>query len=907
MRKHRGSRSLCLLVVTALSALCLTVVAPSAQAEVEVRRTAFPNGLSGVAVDPGDGSVYVEEFASTARVHKIQNGTIVATTTLSGGSGRLAYDAVRHRVYVTQQAEGRVVAIDSTTMSVVGSVTVGGTPVGIEVDSVSGKVAVALNQTGQLKVLDGPSLSTLATVAAGSGAIYLAIAPGGDTVFVSNQVNSVTRHEAPSYASTGSFGANAPNEMVIDPVTSRLYLGTQNEGVVVVDTSTLARVGSVPLSGRALDLTLTGSGSRLVAAMTDQSHLSVIDTATLTLTGVVGNVPNPVFMATNTADDHVFAAGGDPANGLIEVAPSTPPDQLPVVSVNDGIVIEGDPAPPNPSCHFFCYQDNSHPQPVLITLHQPSSEWVKVDYAFGNPGSATPNSDYYAFSSSAFIAPGETSVEVNFTTVGDTVVEPDEDATFSIVSVLGGVVGTATSTISIIDDDVPPPPAPVATLVGDVTAEEGDGTALVDLYLDSPATAAVTLNWTATPGSATSPADFAPLSGSITIPQGETTASIPVTLTNDTTPEPDESFSVALTSAVGPATVDPSPIQVGIADDDTPPAVLTLGANQIVTEGTGTGATVSVPVVLSRPASGDLEVFWSTTAGSATTPADFAGGTSSVIIPAGATGGVLSVPVVGDNVDEFNEQFTATVTAALGNVVLGTRTTATATITDDDATPTVAVTDVSATEGSPLVFTLTLSAPSAKGASVRYATSNVTAVLSDYSARSGTASFPTGVTTATVSVPTTQDAIAEPDETMRLLLSNAAQIGISDNLGIGTIVNDDAPPNVTVASRSIVEGNTGTKTLNMTVSLSSAASLAITATLGTQDVTAISTGVRDYNPIAGQSFTFQPGQTTKTISITIVGDRRIEPDETFNVKVLSVTGPGSGVGNFGVGTIVNND
>lgn len=302
-------------LATAALLLGTVAVAPLASAGIETGRTSFPlnSSLSGVGVDPDDGTVYVQEFVAPARVHKVQGGVVTATLSLTGGPGRLAYDATRNRIYVTQQTESRVLAIDATTMSLVGTVSVGGTPVGIEVDAVSGKVGVALNQTGQLVVLDGSTMTTLATVSAGSGAIYLAIAPGGDTIFVSNQANTVTRHQAPSYAASGFFGARAPNEMVIDAAGSRLYLGTQSEGVVVVDTGTLARIGTVALGGRALDVTLAGGGSRVVAAMSDQGYLAEIDTTTLRLTGVVGKIPQPVFLATNPANDHVFAAG--PATG----------------------------------------------------------------------------------------------------------------------------------------------------------------------------------------------------------------------------------------------------------------------------------------------------------------------------------------------------------------------------------------------------------------------------------------------------------------------------------------------------------------------------------------------------------------------------------------------------------------
>ena len=175
----------------------------------------------------------------------------------------------------------------------------------------------------------------------------------------------------------------------------------------------------------------------------------------------------------------------------------------------------------------------------------------------------------------------------------------------------------------------------------------------------------------------------------------------------------------------------------------------------------------------------------------------------------------------------------------------------------------MALADVSANEGDALVFTLTLSAPSAKTATVRYTTANQTATAADYAATSGTASFAPGATTINVTVPTTEDLTAEPDETLRLLLSSASQMIIADSTGIGVIVNDDLPPTVSVSSPSpIAEGNSGVKTLNFTVSLSAPSSQAITVVVATQDGTATSVGVRDFTA-KSQSFAFAAGQTTK--------------------------------------------
>ena len=91
-----------------------------------------------------------------------------------------------------------------------------------------------------------------------------------------------------------------------------------------------------------------------------------------------------------------------------------------------------------------------------------------------------------------------------------------------------------------------------------------------------------------------------------------------------------------------------------------------------------------------------------------------------------------------------------------------------------------------------LWFWVTLSGPAATPITVDYATLDGTATAgSDYTAVSGTASFAVGQTTVGVAVPMLGDTSVEADETLQLVLSNAAGAPISFGVGQGTILNDD--------------------------------------------------------------------------------------------------------------------
>src|SRR6185503_10507593 len=90
-----------------------------------------------------------------------------------------------------------------------------------------------------------------------------------------------------------------------------------------------------------------------------------------------------------------------------------------------------------------------------------------------------------------------------------------------------------------------------------------------------------------------------------------------------------------------------------------------------------------------------------------------------------------------------------------------------------------------------------------------------------------------------------------------------------------------------------------------TVSLSPSSGNTVTVDYTTADVTA-SAG-SDYVATSGQ-LNFAPGETSKTINVTINGDTLVEPDETFRVNLSNATGGASiAPPGFGTGTIKNVD
>src|SRR5207248_4422254 len=102
----------------------------------------------------------------------------------------------------------------------------------------------------------------------------------------------------------------------------------------------------------------------------------------------------------------------------------------------------------------------------------------------------------------------------------------------------------------------------------------------------------------------------------------------------------------------------------------------------------------------------------------------------------------------------------------------------------------------------------------------------------------GYLTFSPGQTSQTVTVSVLGDTLYEPNETLYLNLSAPTYATLGRSQAVGTIVNDDPLPTVSVADASVTEGNSGTKALTFTVSLSQALTSAATVNYATADSTA---------------------------------------------------------------------
>jgi len=221
----------------------------------------------------------------------------------------------------------------------------------------------------------------------------------------------------------------------------------------------------------------------------------------------------------------------------------------------------------------------------------------------------------------------------------------------------------------------------------------------------------------------------------------------------------------------------------------------------------------------------------------------------------------------------------------------------------------ITIDDVSVTEGDSgltnAVITVTLAPTSTQAVTVDYTTVGGTAVSGDdFNAISGTITFVPGQGTQFITVTINGDTTDEPDETFTVNLSNAQVADMVDGQATGTIVDDDGLPSLVITDQEVDEGDNGSVDAVFEVTLSPASALPVTVDYTTTDGTAVSGD--DYTAISG-TLTFTPGETSKTITVTVIGDKIDEgTSETFTVSLSAETNA-SLVDGQGLGTILDDD
>jgi hypothetical protein len=126
--------------------------------------------------------------------------------------------------------------------------------------------------------------------------------------------------------------------------------------------------------------------------------------------------------------------------------------------------------------------------------------------------------------------------------------------------------------------------------------------------------------------------------------------------------------------------------------------------------------------------------------------------------------------------------------------------------------PVVSIGSPNITEGdsgtSEMSFNVSLDRPSTSPVSVDYATEDFTGHRGRrLSGNSGTLAFPAGTTALTLKVQIVGDTLNEFNEAFLVRLTNPQGASVSESAGVGFILDNDAPPAMTIGDAQVPEGN----------------------------------------------------------------------------------------------------
>ncbi len=586
-----------------------------------------------------------------------------------------------------------------------------------------------------------------------------------------------------------------------------------------------------------------------------------------------------------------------------------------------------------------------------ISLSAPAQQPVTVRY-FTADGTASASSDYSGIQDALVtFNPGETQKLVGININGDTALETDEFFILTLTDPTNALIGDGEGIGTLTNDDAGPTPTPTPTPEPTPTptpeptptptptptpeptptptptpvptptpgggtdavqfsstafsVHEGVGNAVITVTRTGSGSAAASVNYAASNGTATAGQDYTAVSGTLTWDAGDTSVkTFNVPIIEDSSLESAETVNLVLSGPTNVTLGSPNAATLTILDND---GIPDLTINDVTQAEGNTLNQMVFTVSLSNAFGQQVSVNYATDNGTATGGSDYVAIPNSLLVfNPGETSKQISVNILGDFEVEPDENFLVNLTGAINANIVDSQ--GVGSLINDDTPGTIqfssATYTVSESDGNAVV-TITRSGGLSQGVSVRFVTVDGTAHQgADYVSVRTAVVFEPGQASKTVNIPINNDSVDEPDETINIALESptgGAVLGSPIN-GVITITDDDTPPVLSVSNVTQSEGNTGTTAFTFTVTLTGQSSQAVTVNYSTADGSATAS---DYTAIQGM-LTFDPGQTTKQVTVQVTGDYNTEPNETFFLNLGSPVGATIGTGQ-GIGTINNDD
>ncbi len=215
----------------------------------------------------------------------------------------------------------------------------------------------------------------------------------------------------------------------------------------------------------------------------------------------------------------------------------------------------------------------------------------------------------------------------------------------------------------------------------------GNTPLLFTVYLSEASTQVVTMNIAAADsGDATVGLDFAPLAQTITFPPGVISQTVPVIILGDTVYEGDETFELRLSNAQGAELVAEVAVVTIVNDDPLPTLSVAPG---MLGEGNSGTTPLYFTVSLSHASAFTISLAYTTNNDTAIAGLDYQTTSGVLSIPPGTQTAMIRVFVIGDEIEETDEQFWLFSYSPVGATIAPGSTPVAGTILDDDGLSTL--------------------------------------------------------------------------------------------------------------------------------------------------------------------------------------------------------------------------
>jgi len=430
------------------------------------------------------------------------------------------------------------------------------------------------------------------------------------------------------------------------------------------------------------------------------------------------------------------------------------------------------------------YTTNESASSVAITVQRAgdTNTIVGVDFAAAD-GTATNGLNYLVLPGPLAFEAGVTNQTIVVPILDNGLVDGTKNFRVLLGNPTGGaLLGTRTNvTVSITDNDVG-----TEFQFATYSVAEDAGAVLLGVVRGDDGTNAVTVDYVTFDLTATNGLDYTGVTNTLLFAAQERLSFIAIPILNNTLKQPNRTFGVTLSNPVNATLGSQKTATVTIVDNDQGFAF--DRSSYSVAEGAGVAR---ICVLRSTDdTNSTITVDFATSDLTARNGLDYTGTTNTLSFAPGDTVKVVSVPILNDGVKEPNKTFRVTLSNPRGGAVLGSGTTATVTIVDNDPGVSFELSSYPVWENAGNVALIVLRGNDvALGPiTVDYATADLTAVAGvDYQAVSNTLAFGQNETMKTIIIPILRDVLVTNDRRFRVTLSNptgGAALGIAS-----TIVN----------------------------------------------------------------------------------------------------------------------